>query len=100
MAELANQPLQRCWRVRDPAIIPNLAPQPALRDRHDDPVLVNIKPDISDTIPHDPSPMHEARHRPIRRNPRYLHTARRSPRPQADMWSSRLNIGTGAALPG
>jgi hypothetical protein len=38
---------------------------------------VNIKPDIRDTIPHDPSPMHEARHRPIRRNPRYLHTARR-----------------------
>jgi len=25
----------------------------------------------------DPSPMHEARHRPIRRNPRYLHTVRR-----------------------
>jgi hypothetical protein len=59
-------------------------------DRPDDPVLVNIKPDIRDTIPQDPSPMHEARHRPIRRNPRYLHTVRRVPRPQADMWSSRF----------
>jgi hypothetical protein len=28
---------------------------------------VNIKTDIRDTISHDPSPMHEARHRPIRR---------------------------------
>jgi len=38
---------------------------------------VNIKTDICDTILHDPSPMHEARHRPIRRNPRYLNTVRR-----------------------
>jgi hypothetical protein len=38
---------------------------------------VNIKPDVSDTIHHDPSPMHEARHRLTRRNPRYLHTVRR-----------------------
>ena len=49
----------------------------ALGHRHDDPLLVNIKTDIRDTILHDPSPMHEARHRPIRRNPRYLHTVRR-----------------------
>jgi hypothetical protein len=79
MAELANQPLQSRRRVRDPAVVPNLAPQAAFRYRHDDPILVNIKPDIRDTIPQDPSPMHEARHRPIRRNPRYLHTARRVP---------------------
>jgi len=49
----------------------------ALGDRYDDPLLVNIKPDIRDTFPHGPSPMHEARHRIIRRNPRYLHTVRR-----------------------
>jgi hypothetical protein len=51
--------------------------------RHDDPSLVNVKPDIRDTILHDPSSMQEARHRPVRRNPRYLHTARRvgSPHP-------------------
>jgi len=77
LAELAGQPLQRRRRVRDPAIFPHLAPPAAFRDRHDDPVLVNIKPDIRDTISQDPSPMHEARRRPIRRNPRYLHTVRR-----------------------
>ena len=61
----------------DAAIVPNLAAQAVLRQRHDNPVLVNIKPDIRDTISHHPSPMHEDRHRPIRRNPRYLHTVRR-----------------------
>jgi maltooligosyltrehalose synthase len=39
--------------------------------------LVNIKSNVSDTIRHDPSPMHEARRRPTRRNPPYLHTVRR-----------------------
>ena len=63
--------------VRDPAVVPNLAAQAAFGYRHDDPVLVNIKPDIRDTIPNDPSPMHEARRRPIRCNPRHLHNARR-----------------------
>src|SRR6516162_3450046 len=56
-------------RVRDPAIVPDLAPQAAFRQRYGDPVLVNIKPDMRDTIPQDPSPMPEARHRPIRCNP-------------------------------
>src|SRR6516162_5839712 len=40
---------------------------------------MNIKPDVSNTILHDPSPMHEARHRPVRRNPRlpaYCETGR------------------------
>ena len=36
-----------------------------LSTRCDDPLLVNIKSDISDTVPHDQSPMHEARHWPI-----------------------------------
>jgi hypothetical protein len=50
-AELARQPLQRRRRVRDPTIIPHFASPAASGDRHDDPVLVNIKPDICDTIP-------------------------------------------------
>jgi hypothetical protein len=54
-----------------------IAAQAALGYRHDNAFLVNIKPNLSDTIRHDPSPMHEARHRPTRRNPRYLHTVRR-----------------------
>ena len=48
-----------------------------LEYRDDDPFLVNVKPNVSGTIRHDPSPIHEARHRPARRNPRYLHTVRR-----------------------
>jgi Ketopantoate reductase PanE/ApbA len=63
-------------RIGNPTVFPGLAADAALGYRHDDPVLVNIKPDIRDTIPHDPSPMHEARRRPIRRNPCYLHTVR------------------------
>ena len=74
---IAGLLVQSRRRVRDTAVVSNLAPQAAFRERHDDPVLVNIKPDRRDTIPQDPSPMHEARHRPIRCNPRYLHTLRR-----------------------
>jgi hypothetical protein len=36
------------------------------------------QPDIRDEIPYEPSLMHETRRRPIRRNPHYLHTVRRS----------------------
>ena len=75
--ELAQQTVQRRRRVRDPAVLPHLAPQTASCRRDHDAFLVNIKPNVGGTIQHDPSPMHEARHRPIRRNPRYLHTARR-----------------------
>src|SRR5882672_5588588 len=75
-AELAHQAIQARRRVGDPTIFPDLAADAALRYRHNNPLLVNIKSDKRDTIPYDPSPMHEARHRPIRRNPRYLHTVR------------------------
>ena len=51
--------------------------RPPAAHRDDDAVPVNIEPNVSDTIRHDPSPMHQARHRPTRRNPRYLHTVRR-----------------------
>src|SRR4029077_6200375 len=71
-AKLAQQTVQRRRRVRDPAVLPHLAAQAARRHRDDDAVLVNIEPYVSDTIRHDPSPMHEARRRPARRNPRYL----------------------------
>jgi hypothetical protein len=76
-AKLAQQTVQRRRRVRDPAVLPHLAAQATRRHRNDDAILVNIQPNVSDTIRHDPSPMHEARHRPTRRNPRYLHTVRR-----------------------
>jgi hypothetical protein len=51
LVELAGQPPQHRWRVRDPAVFPHLAPPAAFHDRHYDPVLVNIKPHIRYTIP-------------------------------------------------
>ncbi len=75
--ELALQRIQRCRCVRDPAVLPHLAPQATRRRRDNNVFLVNIKPNVGDTIRHDPSPMHAARYRPDRRNPRYLHTVRR-----------------------
>src|SRR5215472_16239928 len=51
LAELVGQPPQRHRRVRDPTVLPHLAPLAAFRDRHDDPVLVNVKPDIREMIP-------------------------------------------------
>ena len=76
-AELAHQAIQGPRRVGNPAIFPDLAAQATHRHRDDNAFLVNIKPNVSDTIRHDPSPMHEALHRPTPRNPRYLHTVRR-----------------------
>ena len=77
VAELAQQTVQRRRRVRDPAVFPHLTTQTARRYRDNDAFLVNIKSNVGDTIRHDPSPMHEARHRLTRSNPRYLHTVRR-----------------------
>jgi hypothetical protein len=77
IAELASQPIQGRRRIRNTTVLSNFAAEAALGYRHNGCVLVNVKSDIRDTILHDPSPMHEARHRPIRRNPRHLHTVRR-----------------------
>ena len=63
--ELAQQTVQGRRGVRDPAVFPDLAERATLGHRHDDPFLVNIKPNVCDTIRQDPSPMHEARHPPI-----------------------------------
>jgi hypothetical protein len=60
-------------RKLQPALTPDLAPHAAFRDRHDDPVLVNIKPDIRDTC--------------ILRDG--------SPHPQADIWSSKIDDRSG-----
>ena len=63
--------------VRDGAKRPRGSAQPAVCHRYRDRLLVNVQADICDSLSHDPSPMHEARHRTIRRNPRHLHSARR-----------------------
>ena len=49
-AELAHQAIQGRWRVGNPTIFPDLTAEAALGYRHDDPLLVNIKTDIRDTI--------------------------------------------------
>src|SRR5467141_3794805 len=54
-AEPAHQPIQRRRGVRDTTVLPNLTADAALRHRHNDPILVNVKPDIRDTILHNPS---------------------------------------------
>src|SRR5271169_3182099 len=55
-AELAQQTIQRSRCVRDPAVLPHLAPQATRRHRDNNAFLVNIKPNVGDTIRHDPSP--------------------------------------------
>ena len=56
VAELLQQPVQRRRCVRDPAILPHLAPQATRGHRDNNAILVNIKPDVADSIRHDPSP--------------------------------------------
>jgi len=63
------------------------AAQAVLGQRHRKRLLVNVQAHERDSLSHDPSPMHEARRRTIRRNPRHLHTVRRVTQPQSDMGS-------------
>ena len=53
---MTTKAIQRRQRVRNAAVFADLATQPILGHRCDDRLLVNIKPDIRDMIPHDPSP--------------------------------------------
>ena len=68
--QLRNQRLHGSRRVRDLAMLAHLTPLARLSERHRNRVLVHIQTDVRDRLVHDPSPMHEARHRPSRRNPR------------------------------
>ena len=49
--------------VRDLAILTHFTPLARLGERHRNRILVNIQADVGDRLFHDPSPMHEARHR-------------------------------------
>jgi hypothetical protein len=53
------------------------AAQTAFGNRRRNAVLVSVHADKGDRLVHDPSPMHQARRRTIRRNPRCLHIVRR-----------------------
>src|SRR4029079_4728704 len=87
LVKFTHQSLQRGRCVRDLAVVVRRAAIPAFGKCDRDRLLVNIKTDVGDSLLHDPPPMHEARHRIIRRNPRSLHKVRRVTPPQADMWS-------------
>ena len=56
--------------VRDLAMLAQLLPLARLGKRHRDCVFVHIQADVDDTLPHDPSPMHEARRWSTQRKPR------------------------------
>ena len=60
-------------------VLAHFSPQARCGQRHRYRILVYVKPDICDRLRHDPSPMHEARYRTIRHNPRSLHTVDGSP---------------------
>jgi len=51
-------------------VVPDLASLAPFRHGDRDRVFVHIEADIDDMLLHDPSPMHEARRRFTRRNPR------------------------------
>ena len=78
-SQFCSRHLQRSRRVSDLSVLahfPSLAGR-GKRDRNR--ILVNIKADVDDKLFHDPSPMHEALHRTIQRNPRkpaYCETGR------------------------
>jgi hypothetical protein len=55
-AELLQQPVQRRRCVRDPPVLPHLAAQATRGHRDNNAILVNIKPDVANSIRHDPSP--------------------------------------------
>ncbi len=77
--QLCNQRLHGSRRVRDLAILAHFIPFARLGKRHRYRLFVHIQPDERDKLLQGPSPMHEARHRPFRRNPRkpaYCETGR------------------------
>ncbi len=75
--QLPGQFGQGIRRVRN---IPDKSPRAAhspFGNGNRNALLVNVQTHERDILFPDPFPMHEARHRTIRRNPRHLHTVRR-----------------------
>ena len=94
IGELGRQLLQGSRCVDNLAMLANLASLASLGKRHCNRVFVNIKPNKNDNLTHDPSPMHEARHRTILCNPRipaYCETGRPYLRRTCGLWSRILD---------
>ena len=99
--QLCNQRLQGSRRVRDLAILAHFIPLARLGERHRNRILVHIQPDVRDRLLQDPSPMHEARHRPSGATLDNLHTVRRVALSQANIWSrARRRLSRHAGMPG
>ena len=77
MSQLCSQHIQRSWGIRDLAILAHIASHACLGKRHRYRILVHIQPGVGDSLFHDPSPMHEARHRTSGAILENLHTVRR-----------------------
>jgi hypothetical protein len=75
--QLHGQRLQDSGRIGDLPMLAHFSPQARFSQCDRYRILVHVKADIGDRLRHDPSPMHEARYRTIRHNPRSLHTVRR-----------------------
>ncbi len=85
--QLPGQFGQGIRRVRNSPHKPPRAARTPFGNGNRKALLVNVQAHECDILFHDPSPMHEARHRTIRRNPRHLHTVRRVTQPQSDVGS-------------
>jgi hypothetical protein len=72
-----DQLAHRLRAVGNLAEIARLPAVAALGHRNRDRLFVNVRTNVCGKLLHDPSHMHEASHRTIRRNPRHLHTVRR-----------------------
>ncbi len=75
--ELCRQRLQRSRCVRDLPMLAHFPPVAHFGNRDRDRILVHIQADVGDKLFQDPSPMHEARHRPSGATLVNLHTVRR-----------------------
>jgi len=85
--QLPHQAIDRYRLVRYLAPVPNLAVRQRLGQSDVDVFAVFIQTNLQPMLRHERSPMHEARRRPIRRNPRY---GMRRGRPLAhtqDIWT-------------
>ena len=77
LRELRHQRPQSGWRVGNLAVFTHFSPLARIRRRDRNRILVHIQTNVRDRVFHDPSPMHEARHRTSDATLVNLHTARR-----------------------
>jgi hypothetical protein len=75
--QLASQRLQGSWSARKLPVLTHFPPLARICKRNRHRILVHVQPNVGDKLFHDPSPMHEARHRPSGATLVNLHIVRR-----------------------